>query len=484
MNDEFLHRIRKAPPPEFLAELKARLDRQSPASAPRRRWSFTRGVITGLLLGGAAFALTAVSLTQGPESLRSLVRTPAEYFARLMRGSGQEGDRNQVQSRHQAVPLGPVWLPDHPADPPGKGSGVAAQSTGLAVKPDGHPGPVSSKAPAAGSAGAGGGFPGFETIRLVASSDAYPFARVVANDVARYGYHMTVDPDSGNAFDRLCGAGSTEPVDVVELSRRITPEEFRRCTAISPRGGFTRLIEVKVGYQAVALARARLYSPLRLSAQDLFLALARRIPDAAHPGKFINNPNTTWNQVDSSLPYDLIRVTGPPTSSTAGKLAAHLLLQAGCNSYPSILAIRDSDPDGYADICGSLRNDGAYVQSSNFSGWAYADQLAANPTAFGLFQLNDSSRALNNLLLNPVDSIEPTQASLVAGTYPLAETLYLYGSRARLFGNQAFATVVRASLAPRFPFAMVQDAWTFVPLDASEKETSLANGTALKELQF
>jgi phosphate transport system substrate-binding protein len=479
MNDEFLHRIRKAPPPEFLAALKARLDRQSPAPAPRRRWAFTRGLITGLLLGGAAFALTAVSLTRGPESLRSLVRTPAEYFARLMRGSGQEEDKSQTHGQHQAAPLGPVWLPNRATGPSGQAPTVPTQSTGFAVKQDDHSGPVGSKAPVAGSsiAAGGSGFPAFEAVKVLASQDAYPIARVTANDVPRFGYHMTVELDTGNPFGRLCNTDSTAPVDAVELSRRITPDELSRCT----RGGVTRLVEVKIGYQAITLARARLYGPMRLTARDLFLALARKIPDPARPGKFINNPNTTWNQVDGALPYDRIQVIGPATGSTAGKLAAHLLLQAGCDSYPGIVAIRDSDPGGYEDICGNLRGDGSYVQSTNSAGWAYFDELATNPTALGILRLNDPSRALNNLLLTPVDSAEPTQAAVAAGTYPVAETLYLYANKSRLLGNQAFNSIVRSSLAPRF---LQQDTWAFVPLDSAERERSLANGSALKELQF
>src|SRR6185437_7642541 len=69
MNDEFLHRVRKAPAPDFLKELKSRLDRQPPLGrmpSPRRRWTFTRGLLAGLLLGGAAFAFLA-RLLPGPQ---------------------------------------------------------------------------------------------------------------------------------------------------------------------------------------------------------------------------------------------------------------------------------------------------------------------------------------------------------------------------------------------------------------------------------
>lgn len=488
MNDEFLHRIRKTPPPEFLSRLKARLDRQPTTPAPRRRWSFTRGLITGLLLGATAFALTAVSLTQGPEYLRSLVRRPAEYFARLARGSGQEDAQGQTQAQahgqHRAVPLGPVWLPERPAGSSGQQPNVPAQSTPVAVKQDGHSDPVAPKAPGAGSTTVGGfGGSPFLNIRIAASSDAYPLALVMANRVSRSGFKVNVEPDVGDAFERLCNTDSTNRVDAVELPRRISSEEFRRCA----RGG-NKLVEVKLGHLAIVLARASLYGPLRLTARDLFLALARRIPDPAHPEKFIDNPNTTWNQVAGSLPYDRIQVSGPAPDSAAGKLVAHLLLQGGCNTYQSIMALRDSDPDGYENICGTLRSDGAYAQSELFgdsgANWAYSDLFVINPTQMGVFRVDDPGRARNNLAISSVDAAEPAPAGLTAGTYSVAETLYLYTSKTRLIGTQPFLAFVNANMPRPHQYFLERETWAFVPLDTAEMNASLANAQALKELQF
>jgi phosphate transport system substrate-binding protein len=294
---------------------------------------------------------------------------------------------------------------------------------------------------------------------------------------------MLVEADMGNALDRLCKGGSPTPIEAALLSRRMSADEVGRCT----RGG-TQLVEVKVGYQAITLIRARLYGPLRLTAHDLFLALARRIPDPAHLGKLISNPNTTWNQVDGALPYDRIQVAGPAPGSTAGKLVSHLLLQSGCNSYQWIAALRDTDPDNYEEICGTLRNDGAYVQGDPSSG-QYPDMLATNPTAVAITSvgdpgLGDLGRFDGNLIFNPVNLIDPGQASLTAGTYPLAETLYLYVNKVRVIPNHAYMAVVRALLSPKNLYGNEPDAWAFVPLESVERNAALANARALKELQF
>ncbi|HKR34406.1 MAG TPA: hypothetical protein VJT10_06180, partial [Steroidobacteraceae bacterium] len=51
MNDEFLHALRRDPPPRFASELKRRLDRQSVRS---RRFSILRMMAGVLLIGGVA----------------------------------------------------------------------------------------------------------------------------------------------------------------------------------------------------------------------------------------------------------------------------------------------------------------------------------------------------------------------------------------------------------------------------------------------
>ena len=103
MNDDFLHRLRKTPPPEFLDGLKERLDRQSPLAGERRprRFPFARGLFIGLLLGSAAFAITSLSVNRSPASFVDFLKAPAQLLARLG-GSSQEDD-SQHQDRKSVV---------------------------------------------------------------------------------------------------------------------------------------------------------------------------------------------------------------------------------------------------------------------------------------------------------------------------------------------------------------------------------------------
>src|SRR5687768_4101018 len=67
MNDEFLHALRRDPPPEFARELKRRLRRQS-ESRSNRFWT-VRTMVAALLIGGFAVA-AELMLRGGDEPVR------------------------------------------------------------------------------------------------------------------------------------------------------------------------------------------------------------------------------------------------------------------------------------------------------------------------------------------------------------------------------------------------------------------------------
>lgn len=486
MSDDFLHHIRKTPSPEFLAGLKAKLDRQPAAPPPRRRWTFTRGLLAGLMLGGAAFAITAVSLTGGrPDSLRSFVSAPVQALARLMPGSGA-GERTERDAHTHAVPLGPVWLPTHPAasGPPGQPP-VPTASTSLTAPGGGgsNSGGTPGTSRSGGVVGVNTPMPRWTGLKVLTAADLYPIVSLAARNLDKtYGPgHIKIESGTGqNPFNRLCSFDSAD-IDVIELTRRLTREEYVGCNARRNSG----IAEVKLGYQALILARARLYGPLKVSARDLFLALARRIPDPNRAEGLINNPNATWNEVDATLPYDSIEVFGPAIGSTPARLVAGLLLEPGCNTYPWIAALRQSNPDRYKEICGSLREDAAY-RPTDTSGWNFVNLLATKPTAVGIFKLSDLRLLQDALAASPIDGVAPDTSSIANGSYPAARPLYLYVSASGAHGNLLLVSFVNNSLAPNYPpFGSDSDAgWGFVMLGQAEINTGIAIVHERRELKF
>jgi phosphate transport system substrate-binding protein len=465
MNDDFLHRLRKAPPPEFLDGLKARIERQSPLARTRtRRSPFSRGLIVGLLLGGAAFAVTSLSVNRAPASFTDFLKAPAQLVARL----GGRSSQNENSQQRRVLPWGPVWGPKHPA-PAGEilkdtDSAAAVTNTPSPATtgrpPEADRGSTQTSLPATQSASPASRYFGFG-FTVVAPPGTYPHAQAVAERLGNGLGVMRVSLETGGAtVSRLCSADDkTGSADLIEVPGRITPAELRNC-------GST-ITELRVGHQAIVIARSKLYGSMTLSARDLFLALARQVPVSSDPVLFMDNPYTTWNQIDATLPYDRIHLLGPVLGWVQGRLAAVLLLEAGCNTFPGIAELRVSDLARYEEICLNIRNDGAYEESAEGI-VTYTERLARDPTLLGIITFSEFDGSKDRLAASVIDAVEPSPETIAAHTYPASRVLYLYTKQYNYTTINLFGMLMRAYLAPLTRYDNAPGNWGFVSLDAAE----------------
>jgi phosphate transport system substrate-binding protein len=317
-------------------------------------------------------------------------------------------------------------------------------------------------------------YPWYESLTIIASPATYPLAKNVADLFVAPGARVTAELDPSRMRLDWCVGDDRGPPQVLVISRRITPEELRACM----RNGSGGVIELKIGYQAIVLARAKLYGTLSLSARDLFKALAWRIPATGQT--LMENPNLTWGQVDPALPDDRIYMVGSPPTSTPGRLALDLLLEPGCNTYPWLAALRESDWVHYNQACRGARKDGVYVGPSGDP----VDELVGNPTAIGIFSLSQFEATKDKLLPVAIDGVQPTVATIANGTYPISHTVYLYANKHRVVLSRMFGAVVRATMVGTNRWGMDVGGWGFVQLDKAESAVTLSNLDTLKELQF
>jgi hypothetical protein len=368
--------------------------------------------------------------------------------------------------------LAPAWLPTHPrpySGPPPDTASAALVASGTSAEQQ----PTAAATPT------------FQTFTFVAAQQSLlseMLSTAGSPKLRIKSPHYSIR----DSLQHLCdGTGAYDFPDMVELGRRLTVEEYRVCTSHGP----SAIVEQQLGYQAVLLARGTLYSPLRLTARDVFLALARRVPDPSQPGELIDNHYFTWNEVDPALPYQPIQLFGPSPESVAGRLAAELLLTAGCNTYQWIAALRDTDEGRYSEICQTLRSDRVYKTNSSESDWEFAQALVAEPTAIGIFTLSKFESFTEKLVVNPVDGATPDMNTLASGTYPLARTLYLYLDKNRLSANY-WATdslVLSLTSPPSHSWGGKRSSafWAFVPLDPAEQDAlRWDHRRRLKALQF
>ena len=261
-----------------------------------------------------------------------------------------------------------------------------------------------------------------DRINVVGSSTVYPFSTVVAERFGKSTKFKTPKIEStgsGGGLKLFCAGVGVEHPDITNSSRRIKTSEVQMCAA----NGVTGIVEIKVGYDGIVFASSTKNKPLELTRKQLFTALAKQIPDAN--GKLIDNPNTTWSQIDASLPGNKIEVLGPPPTSGTRDAFVELVMEKGCSGYASLKSLKKSDKKMFKAVCHSVREDGAYVEAGENDN-LIVQKLNANPAAFGIFGFSFLDQNADKLQGNPIDKVEPTFEAIADGSYPVSRPLFFY----------------------------------------------------------
>ena len=272
---------------------------------------------------------------------------------------------------------------------------------------------------------AGGGAAARDQIKAVGSSTVYPFTTLVAEQYLA-GAPQARPPviestGTGAGLKLFCGGIGAAWPDIADASRRMRRSEFDRCTA----NGVDGILEVPIGIDGVAIARARSGPALALSPAILYRALA------AAPGGRANAART-WQDVDPALPASRIQVYGPPATSGTRDALAELILAAGCEQVdPATRALRLRDEAAFAARCTRLREDGAYVDAGENDN-LIVQKLQVNPDALGVFGYSYLEENMGVVEGVPLAGIAPTAAAISDGSYPGARPLYLYVKRQHL----------------------------------------------------
>ena len=380
MNDEFLHALRRDPPPELVRELKRRL--QSIPARQSLRLSWVRAIFALLAIGGVPIA------------------------AALLLANRNEPFHLDAAVAQQVAPTAPVPKTQPATTAPSDRQLPRATSSPSLAVADNKDIPI----------------------MLVTSSLARPLAEGLAEQVSKYGGGgarprvMTMQDDE--SFRALCAN-----TDFAMTSRHISDAERALCQ----KWGID-VVEWKLGYQAVVLAAAPTTELVALQPREVFLALARRIPDPAERSQLIDNPNVTWRDVDARFDSRSIDVLMPPDATTRAAFL-QLVMEAGCETYPWIRKLRGLDWPRYIDICHQLRGDGR-IREVTLSNTLVTQQLWAQPNWLVVIDYSYFAgyrTELRTMLEGPA----PTLATLTDGTYAAARPVYVYAQRSHLYWPSA-----------------------------------------------
>ena len=444
-NDEFLQRLRAEPSKKFLSTLKANLDRQTINQAKARRTLF-RTAILAALIGGSAVAVAFVVL-RGAPAARTLVRMAAI-------GPAQSAASKIAAERSGGGAPKSIVSPAQGGGPPASvAPGVAAAS------------------PEAAAEQSHGAFvvAGPTAIILYAQENVRRWLPPGSKNQPEFNLTSSAEALAMLCHAHLGTAAAAGFADIAGASRRILPSELETCKA----NGITHVAELPSGYETVVLARSRLYGAPKLSARDIFLALAAEVPDPNRPQALIKNPYRTWSAVDGALLEERIEVLGPPLSSATAAAFRQTLMEAGCASFPWLAALKQTDSARYEKVCRTLRDDGVYRDR----GQRLQEQLETYPNALALLDFREVAAKPDALVAASVDGVEPSMDTIVAETYAGSRAMFLYVNTAKVSGAVfSFLDGFRGSL---------DEPWSITTLVAPRRQAGARKYAApLQDMKF
>ncbi|MCG2784571.1 MAG: PstS family phosphate ABC transporter substrate-binding protein [Anaerolineae bacterium] len=227
------------------------------------------------------------------------------------------------------------------------------------------------------------------------SSTVFPVSERMAELFQQEGYtgNITVDSiGSGAGYERFCVAGET---DIANASRGIKSSEVEACRAIGREP-----LEFRVGTDALAIV---------VSSQNDFLT-AITVEELA---KVFSGEVTNWNQLNPAYPDGKISVYSPGSDSGTFDYFVEVVMAP---------AFEKDTEKGEAALLGLegvqlSEDDNVLVQG------VAGDKFAIGYFGYAYYIENaDKLKALN------VNDVEPVQANVDNGTYPLARPLFIYST--------------------------------------------------------
>jgi phosphate transport system substrate-binding protein len=284
-------------------------------------------------------------------------------------------------------------------------------------------------------------------ISIVGSSTVYPFATVVAENLGRTTKYKTPKIEStgsGAGMKLFCNGVGVQTPDITNASRRIKKSEQKLCA----RNGIRDIIEVKIGYDGIVLAQSKAQQAIDLSRRDIYLALAKQIPDPKDPesGRLIPNPHKTWRDVNPDLPDRKIQVLGPPPTSGTRDAFSEIAMEGGCREFGWIRKLEKeykamlssgNRPKGmtlrknYWGLCHGVREDGAFIEAGENDN-LLVQKLSANPELIGIFGYSYLQQNKDLVEGATIEGIPASFENIADGKYPISRPLYFYVKKAHV----------------------------------------------------
>jgi len=269
-----------------------------------------------------------------------------------------------------------------------------------------------------------------DTINIVGSSTVYPFATVVAERFGRNTDFPTPKLEStgsGGGLKLFCEGVGTQHPDITNASRRMKMSEFKNCQS----NGVENITEVRIGADGIVMANSKEAEKLDLTLEQVFLALAKDVPNPDGGDELVANPYMNWSDIDSSLPDFEISVMGPPPTSGTRDAFVELAMESGCKQFDMIAKMEDENEDKFKSVCHSMREDGPFIEAGENDN-LIVQRLAQDPETVGIFGYSFLMENVGQIQAATVNGVEPTPENISSDKYPVARSLWFYVKNAHV----------------------------------------------------
>jgi len=279
-----------------------------------------------------------------------------------------------------------------------------------------------------------------DNVQIAGSSTVLPYATIVAEAFGENFDFPTPVVESGGSstgLRRFCEGVGENTIDIANSSRTIRPNEIEACAA----NGVSDIIEVRFGYDGIVFASDINGPSFAFTPSDWYLALASQL---LVDGAMIDNPNTSWAQVNADLPDQAIAAFIPGTRHGTREVFEESVILQGCEDSGAHGAMIEigMDEDAAEHACLEIRADGLSVDIDG----DYTETLArinADANGIGVFGLSFYGNNTDRLQVATINGVEPNVDTISTGDYPVSRPLYFYIKAAHLGvipGLQEFAS--------------------------------------------
>lgn len=259
-----------------------------------------------------------------------------------------------------------------------------------------------------------------KSIRAAGSSTVFPFITAAAEEFGiKTGYNVPIieATGTGGGLKLFCNGIGDNNIDFTNASRQIKPSETDLCK----KNGVVEITEIKIGYDGIIFANYIESAEFSLTRRELFLALAKQIPEN---GKLINNPYKYWQDINPNLPKQEIIVYGPPPTSGTRDAFVELVMHEECHHFAEFTAAYP-DKKIRNQYCGQLREDNVYVEAGENDN-LIIHKLKSSPKAFGIFGYSFLENNSNSVKAAIIDGYEASFENIANKNYPISRSLFVY----------------------------------------------------------